>query len=80
MTNYNDEYLNELCEKYLSLKGKQKLMEDLKEKFRNQLNEKVGDQRIHTKNYLVFKKEIKVRETFIKANEYKRLKVLNYEP
>ena len=25
-------------------------------------------------------KEIKVRETFIKANEYKTLKVLNYEP
>ena len=25
------EYLNELCEKYLSLKGKQKVMEDLKE-------------------------------------------------
>ena len=80
MTNYNDEYLNELCEKYLSLKGKQKLMEDLKEKFRNQLNEKVGDQRIHTKKLFGFKKEIKVRETFIKAKEYKRLKVLNYEP
>ena len=42
--------------------GKQKLIEDLKEKFRNQLNEKVGDQIVlnfHiSKNYLVFNSKV----------------------